>query len=63
MISVYTIWVDVLFDMSATHSFFSASYAYALRLKIEKVENPLYIKSPMDMNSRVDNVMIQPLKA
>ena len=39
MILVYNTWVGVLFDISATHSFISASYANALGLKTEMVEN------------------------
>ena len=39
MILVYNTWVCVLFDISATHSFISASYANALGLKTEMVEN------------------------
>ena len=56
MILVYSTWVRVLFDTGATHSFISASYANALGLKTEMVENLLLIKSPMGTNSRVDRI-------
>ena len=39
MILVYNTWVCVLFDIGATHSFIFASYANALGLKTERVEN------------------------
>ncbi|RVX08378.1 Transposon Tf2-8 polyprotein [Vitis vinifera] len=56
MILVYSTWVRVLFDTSATHSFISASCANALGLKSERVENLLLIESPMGTNSRVDRI-------
>ncbi|KAL6336406.1 hypothetical protein AAG906_014578 [Vitis piasezkii] len=56
MILVYSTWVRVLFDTGATHSFISSSYANALGLKTEMVENLLLIKSPMGTNSRVDRI-------
>ena len=56
MILVYSTWVHVLFDIGVTHSFVFASCAYALELKTKRVENLLYIKSLMGMNSRVDRV-------
>ena len=46
----------VLFDISATHSFISASYANALGLKMKRVENLLLIESLMGTNSRVDRI-------
>ena len=54
IILVYSTWMHVLFDIGATDSFISASYANALRLKSERVDNLLLIESPMDTNSRVD---------
>ena len=56
MILVYSIWVCVLFDTGATHSFISAFCANALGLKMERVENLLLIESPIGMNSRVDKI-------
>ena len=56
MILIYSTWVCVLFDTSATHSFISASCANALGLKTEMVENMLLIESPMGTNSRVDRI-------
>ena len=56
MFLVYSTWVRVLFDTSATHSFIFASYADALGLKMEMVENLLFTESPMGMNSRVDRI-------
>ena len=51
MILVYSTWVSVLFNTSATHSFSFASYANALGLKMEMIENLLLIKSLVDTNS------------
>ena len=56
MILVFSTWVRVLFDTSATHYFIFASCANVLGLKMEKIENLLLIKSPMGTNSRVDRI-------
>ncbi|KAJ9702931.1 hypothetical protein PVL29_004604 [Vitis rotundifolia] len=56
MILVYSTWVRVLFDTSATHSFISTSCANALGLKMERVENLLLIESLMGTNYRVDRI-------
>ena len=56
IILVYSTWVRVLFDTGATHSFISTSYANALGLKLERVENLLLIESPMGTNFRVDRI-------
>ena len=56
MILVYSTWVCVLFDTGVIHSFIYASYANALGLKTEMVENLLLTESPMDTNSRIDRI-------
>ena len=56
MILIYSTWVCVLFDTGAIHSFIYASYANALGLKMEMVENLLLTESPMGTNSRVDRI-------
>ena len=56
IIFVYNTWVHVLFGISATDSFISASCANALELKTEMVENLLLIESPMGTNCRVDRI-------
>ena len=56
MILIYSTWVCVLFDTGAIHSFIYASYANALGLKMEMIENLLLTESPMGTNSRVDRI-------
>ena len=43
--------MHVLFDTGTTHSFISISCAYVLRFKIERIENMLYIESPMGIKT------------
>ena len=56
MILVFSTWVRVLLDTSATHSFISTSCANALGSKTERLENLLLIESPMGTNSRIDRI-------
>ena len=56
MILVYSTWMRVLFDTSATHSFISASCVDSFGLKVERVENSLLIEFHMGMNSRVNKI-------
>ena len=44
----------VLFDSSASHSFIAASCVRELGLKVETLEKPLYVSSPLRTRVSVD---------
>ena len=52
MILIHRTWMHVLFD-AGTRLFFYLC-VLCISIRVERVENLLYIKSPIDMNSRVD---------
>ena len=41
------LWAKVLFDSGASHSFIAASVVRELGLKVETLEEPLYVSSPL----------------
>ena len=50
------LWARVLFDSGASHSFIAASYANVLGLKVESLENPLHVSSPLGIRVRIDQI-------
>ena len=47
------IWARVLFDSGASHSFIAASVVIELGLKVEALEKPLYVSSPLGIGARI----------
>ena len=47
------LWVRVLFDSSASHSFIAASVVIELGLEVETLEKPLYVSSPLGIRARI----------
>ena len=41
------LWARVLFDSGASHSFIAASCVNVLGLKVESLEKPLHVNSPL----------------
>ena len=50
------LWERVLFDSCASHSFIAASYANVLALKVESLEKPLHVSSPLGVRVRIDQI-------
>ena len=47
-------WARILFDYDASHSFIAASFVRELGFKVETLENPLYVSSPLGTRVSVD---------
>ena len=47
------LWVRVLFDSGALHSFIAASFVIKLGLEVEALEEPLYVSSPLGIRARI----------
>ena len=47
------LWVRVLFDFGASHSFIAASVVIELGLEVETLEEPLYVSSPLGIRARI----------
>ena len=47
------LWVRVLFDSGASHSFIAASVVIELGLEVETLEEPLYVSSPLMIRARI----------
>ena len=43
----------MLFDSGASHSFIAASVVIELGLKVETLEEPLYVSSPLGISARI----------
>ena len=50
------LWARVLFDSGASHSFIAASCVNVLGLKVESLENPLQVSSPLGIRVRIDQI-------
>ena len=48
------LWARILFDSSTSHSFIVASCVRELGLKVETLENPLHVSSPLRTRVSVD---------
>ena len=47
------LWVRVLFDYGASHSFIAASVVRELGLEVETLEEPMYVSSPLGTRARI----------
>ena len=47
------LWVRVLFDSGASHSFIAASVVVELGLEVEALEEPLHVSSPLGIRARI----------
>ena len=54
MFLLFRLWVRVLSDSSASHSFVVAFYVKDLDLEVESLENSLYVNSPLGIRVRID---------
>ena len=50
------LWARVLFDSGASHSFIAASCVNVLGLKVESLEKPLHVSSPLGVRVRIDQI-------
>ena len=50
------LWERVLFDSGASHSFIVASCVNKLGLKVETLEEPLHVNSPLGTRMRIDHI-------
>ena len=50
------LWIRVLFDYGASHSFIVASCVKYLSLEPETLEKPLHVSSPLGTRVRVDMI-------
>ena len=50
------LWERVLFDFGASHSFITASCVNVLGLKVESLEKPLHVSSPLGIRVRIDKI-------
>ena len=53
---LFHLWVRVLFDSSASHSFIAALCVKELGLEVETLEKPLNVSSPLGTKVRVDKI-------
>ena len=56
MFMLSCLWAKILFDSSASHSFVAASSVDVLGLKVETLEKPLYVNSPLGTRVSVDPI-------
>ena len=52
------LWVRILFDSGASHSFIAASCVRELGLEVETLEKPLYVSSPLGTRVSVDLICL-----
>ena len=48
------LWVKILFDYGASHSFVAASSVDVLGLEVEILEEPFHVSSPLRTRVRID---------
>ena len=53
---LFYLWVRVLFDSGASHSFIAALCVKELGLEVETLEKPLHVSSPLGTRVRVDQI-------
>ena len=51
---LFRLWVRILFDYGASHSFIAASVVQELGLEVTTLEKPLYVSSPLGTRVSVD---------
>ena len=56
MFLLLRLWARVLFDYGASHSFIVASCVNVLGLKVEPLEKPLHVSSPLGVRVRIDQI-------
>ena len=50
------LWARVLFDFGPSHSFIASSCVNVLGLKVESLEKPLHVSSPLGIRVRIDQI-------
>ena len=53
---LFRLWARVLFDTGASHSFIATSYVRVLGLKVETLDEPLHVSSPLRTKVRIDRI-------
>ena len=56
MFLLLRLWARVLFDSGASHLFITASCVNILGLKVESLEKPLHVNSPIGIRVRIDKI-------
>ena len=56
MFMISHLWVRILFDSGASHSFIAASCVKELGLEVETLEKSLHVSSPLGTRVRVDMI-------
>ena len=56
MLILSCLWSRVLFDSGASHLFIAASCVNVLDLKVESLEKPLHVSSPLGIRVRIDKI-------
>ena len=56
MFLLSSLWERVLFDSGASHSFIVVSCVNVLGLKVESLEKPLHVSSPLGIRVRIDQI-------
>ena len=50
------LWARVLFDYGVSYSFITASVVIELGLKVEALEEPLYVSSPIGIRAKIEMI-------
>ena len=53
---LFPLWVRFLFDSGASHSFITALCVKELGLKVEALEKPLHVSSPLGTRVSIDQI-------
>ena len=53
---LFHLWVRVLFDSGASHSYIAASCVRVLGLEVETLNEPLHVSSPLGSRARIDRI-------
>ena len=54
MFMLSCIWAKIMFDSGVSHSFVAASSVDVLGLKVETLDEPLHVSSPLGIRVRID---------
>ena len=56
MFMLSLLWAKILFDSGASHFFVAASSVDVLGLKVETLDKPLHVSSPLGTRVRIDQI-------
>ena len=55
---LYHLWVKILFDSSASHSFVATSSVDVLGTEVETLDELLHVSSPLRIRVRIDQILM-----